>query len=227
MKNIRKNIIFFILFLCCVCLSSVTFSYEDYIDKDGKTISFKIVSPKRGEAASAQTSQDKERLKNLFVDTFFENYKDVSPEKIKPHFTEPKNVREWLQTTFDEEWDYFNNASQPINFIHVYKENVLIGFSIVEEWNNKMGILHVRQMAIAPQEQRRGYGIALIEGIKKQLGMQTRGVIADTRKINERARQFYKKVGFKEVEPHDLELRSTGNYIGLEWLNSDVYKEEP
>lgn len=175
MKNIRKNIIFsFLAFFFCFSFIAPAFSVGEYDDDEGKIISFR----QRPKESHTETQE-----KELFVNSFAANYKGIPPEQIKSHFKSREDVTQWLEGAFDEEWEHFKSASHPVNFIDVFKGEKLIGFAIVEQWNNEIKTLHIRQMAILPNEQRHGYGSALIEALKKLPGVQIDRIIADTRKM--------------------------------------------
>ena len=186
-----------------------TFSFYEYQDKEGHLISFKFL-PK--EHASWSEHQ------GLFVSSVGENFRGISPHMIKSHFKSDRDVMDWLQDAFKKEGHSFKTSLHPVSFIDVFKEETLIGFAIVEQWNDEITTLYIRTMAISPEQARHGYGTALVNTIKMLPGVEVHRVIADTRKIFERTRQFYKKLGFTEIDiPHDPELKSTGNYLGLEW----------
>ena len=52
-----------------------------------------------------------------------------------------------------------------MHWITIEKDHKIIGFILYEQWKNNKDIWHIRQMAILPDEQRKGYGIDLIKSI--------------------------------------------------------------
>ncbi|EKE09740.1 MAG: hypothetical protein ACD_16C00117G0024 [uncultured bacterium] len=217
MTNIRKLLTysFLALFLTLSFIPSA-FSFGEYEDADGNCISFQYRSKK----------DPVEDAKTLFVTTFEENYASLEPRQLKPHFKTKTDVTKWLEDTFNEEWKNFQNAAaHNMWFIDVMKgsgkESCLIGFAIVEQWKEEVQTLHIRQMAITPEEQRHHYGAATFNVLKNLDGRKVNKIVADTRKLNEKARSFYKKVGFYECETHDNEL-SSKYYTGLKWKEAST-----
>lgn len=209
MKNICKilSLSFLFPFLSFSFISSA-FSFGEYEDQRGNHISFRFL-PKES------SSGDEEQ--KLFVFTLVDNYKEIEPHRMKDDFQNHEDVREYIKAYYVKQWDYFINAEHPIKLIHVIKEEKLIGVAIIEQWNDEVETLHLREMAIFPDEQRHGYGTALVEALKNLPEWPVNRIIADTRKFNNKGRQFYKKVGFNECDPHDFELIGTKTHLGLEW----------
>lgn len=210
MNNGLKILLLSLVVMCFnAFISPATFSFHEYQDEEGCCISFKFLPKNNTLWAERQ---------DLFVSSFKINFQDLSPHKIKSHFTSDHEVMNWLEGSFKKEVQYFQNALHPIYFIDVFKEEKLIGFATVEQWNGELTTLHIRKMGIAPDQASHGYGTALVDVIKNLPGVEVNRIVADTRKIYERTRRFYRKLGFTEIEtPHDPELVSTGDYLGLEW----------
>ena len=144
--------------------------------------------------------------------------------QIKNHFQSHEDVRKYIEAYYEKQWDYVINANHPVKLVHVIKGEKLIGVAIIEQWNDEGETLHLREMAILPEEQRHGYGAALIDALKNLPEMPVNKIIADTRILNYKARQFYKKIGFNECDPHDPELISTKSFLGLEWKRAPEFK---
>jgi len=212
MCSFRKilSLSFLFLYLSLSFVSSA-FSFGEYTDHQGSHISFRFLP----EASSG------EEEKKLFVASFDDNYRGLAPSQIKPHFTTREEVTEWLTGVFVSEWSDFKKAQHPMRVIDILKDGRLVGFAIVERWGKEATTLHIRQMAVALDEQKHGYGSTLIEVLKTlpEMGPADR-IIADTRTLNVKAQAFYKKLNFSMTPPHDPELAGNGNYIGLEWRSS-------
>jgi GNAT superfamily N-acetyltransferase len=205
-----RNVVSFSLLCLFLSLSFIpsAFSFGEYEDRQGHHISFRFL---QDEAATA----DAER--KVFIASFDDNYSVLKPQEVKPHFEKREDVAKWLDGVFTDEWEYMKNAKHPVKLVDILKDDKLIGLAFVEQWGEEKETLHIRQMAILADEQRHGYGSALIEALKKQPDWPVNKMIADTRKLNKKGRSFFGKVGFKEREAFDPELAETGNYLGIEW----------
>ena len=202
-RNITfKN--FFILIITLTLTNSSVFAFGEYTEQSGSTINF----------SDDKKSQNFSIQRELFIRTFDEEYKDIEPPKIKPHFKSRGDITNWLSNVFDIEHKYFTSAKHPMNWITIEKNSKIIGFVMFEQWKNKADTWHIRQMAVIPAEQRKGYGTRLIKSILK-LRKNIKKIIVDTRYTNIKAIDSYKKNGFKITEtPHDKEL-SKDLYLGL------------
>ncbi len=213
MHKIRHFIFF--SFLCLFLSLSFfpsAYSFGEYEDGHGHRISFRFL-PEESLAA--------ENERQVFIASFDDNYSVLKPHEVKPHFEKREDVVKWLGGVFAEEWEYMKNAKHPVKLVDILKDDKVIGLAIVEEWGGEKETLHIRQMAILPEEQRHGYGSALIDALKKQPEWPVNRMVADTRKLNKKGRSFFGKIGFKEREPFDPELAETGNYLGIEWEKNE------
>ena len=142
------------------------------------------------------------------------NIKDIEPQNIKPHFKSRDDVTDWLSDVFKAEHQYFISAKHPMHWITIEKDHKIIGFIMYEQWKSNKDIWHIRQMAILPDEQHKGYGTGLIKSIFT-FDNNIKKIIVDTRRTNVKAINFYKKNNFEITEmPHDSEL-SKDLYLGL------------
>ncbi|MBI2707584.1 MAG: GNAT family N-acetyltransferase [Proteobacteria bacterium] len=211
-RNLKLTLKTSFLFLC---FAPNLLGFNDFVDSNGHKIAFVL-----------RKDQNFTRDKEIFVDSFDENYSALTPSDIKPHFKTRNNVKDWLSNVFNDEQKDFLQAKHPTHWINLTKDGQGIGFAIFEQWGHQSATWHIRQMAILPDEQRHGYGKALAFSI---LGVQPEitKLIADTRKANPKGRPFFKTVGFKELEkPHDPELDPQEKYVGLEWTKVMNAKEE-
>ena len=75
--------------------------------------------------------------------------------------------------------------------------------------------IHIRQMATHPDIQGKGVGKGLVQFVRDYRANTAQRIIADTRKINEKAVGFYVKQGFLlEKTTHDPSLDNRW-YCGL------------
>jgi ribosomal protein S18 acetylase RimI-like enzyme len=159
--------------------------------------------------------QDLTKKMDLFVPSIMKDYNLLSPQQIDKSFRTQADVINWLRKGFAREWDYFQTAKHPIHWIEIIKNEELIGFALFEQWKEDPSEWHIRQVAILYEEQHRGYGRSLVWSIK-QLEKDVSKLVADTRRLNLKARDFFRSLGFNELEkPNDSELNSE-IYLGLE-----------
>jgi RimJ/RimL family protein N-acetyltransferase len=147
-----------------------------------------------------------------------DSYKDINPQEIKENYLQnEEDIRRYIQAYYAKRWVYFATSKSLVKLIHILKDGKLIGAAFVERWNQEADTMHLCELAILPDEQRQGYGTALIETLKTLPDSPVTRIVADTRVFNHRSRQFYRKLGFEEGQPHDPELVGNKNWIGLEW----------
>lgn len=202
----------FLLVLFSLVTAFSTFGLEGYKDHEGNAITFGVLETEKG-------TGDQER--KVFLDSFFQNYQSLNPDQIKPHFKSKDDVSEWLKAVYKDEWEYLCTPANKAQLVDLFKNGKLIGFVIIEPWKGDKSTIHLRQMAILSTEQRHGYGAALLKALRKLPEINVKSLVADTRKLNKKALQFYLKNGFVECTPHDPELNKEF-YTGLEWHSSKV-----
>jgi N-acetylglutamate synthase-like GNAT family acetyltransferase len=205
MNNIR-NILIGLLLMTAYITSA--FSFYEYDDRHGSHISFRVIPSK-------ETSGEEEQ--RLLVSTFMHMYKDYTPSDLKEDFETHDDVKTFLIEYFKKNWKHLEDPSNKL--IYLEKAGKLIGVAIVEFMDEKdKATLHLRHLAIIPSEQGHGYGTAFMNSLKQYPGLQVNRIIADTHKLYVETRGFYRKTGFKEVDPHEDDLKGVNTkYIGLEW----------
>lgn len=162
-------------------------------------------------------------MQALFVEAFMDAYKDVEPSNLKPQFTTKNDVEAWLAGVPGAELEYCATVSHQVFLVSSYRETVLRGFAIVEQYPE--GAVHIRQMAVLPLEQRQGYAKALLIAILAHYESATE-IIWDTRKVN-KVREIARSQGATESIPHDPELtpeKYVGFGIAVETLRSMMDK---
>ncbi len=197
-----KHVFVLIINLTLTCTTA--FAFNEYTEKSSAKIVF----------FDNKKSQDFNIQRKVFIKTFDEEYKNIEPQNIKPHFKNRDDVTNWLSDVFEIEHQYFTSAKHPMHWITIEKDHKIIGFIMYEQWKNNKDIWHIRQMAVTPDEQRKGYGTSLIKSIFT-FHNNIKKIIVDTRRTNVNAIYFYKKNGFEITKiPHDSEL-SSDLYLGL------------
>lgn len=149
----------------------------------------------------------------LFI-SFMDNYKDISPKDLKNTFKNFSDVKTWLEKTFKEEIDNFKK--DPKIYLMVAKtelEDKIVGVAIFELFKDlNCNVIHVKQLGILPEYQNRGIGTKLLFSIKNSLPNLDL-ITVDTGKINVKAYQFYKKLGFSLASgPNDRSLDADKYY---------------
>lgn len=180
----------------------------DYTAPEGHSISVRNLSLE---------SPYTEREKTIFVSSFVTTYKDenISPDQINSSCKTYQDLTIWLEKIFDEEWTRHQSLSGVTN-LGVFKDEMLVAFAILYPWRDEKETVYIRLLAISPEEQKKGYGSALLNTIRNHLGTPMNHIIADTRFIYSGAREFYKKRGFLETQTHDESL-DRERYLGVEW----------
>jgi len=107
---------------------------------------------------------------------------------------------------WDEEWQKndFSEHYHPEKITLVFKENKLVGFSIVDDHPNQT---YLRMIAIHPEHQHKGIGRKLLESVILEGKKQKKKIGLRVFKINKEARIFYEKQGFC------VEAETSSSYI--------------
>ena len=96
----------------------------------------------------------------------------------------------------DQQWQEndFAKHFEPENITVVLAESELIGYAQVERQNEN---LFIRMLLLSPEHQRKGVGTLLLEQVLKVAANQSLGVQLQVFKINESAKLFYERHGFR------------------------------
>lgn len=107
---------------------------------------------------------------------------------------------------WDEQWQKndFSAHFDPQGITLAYQEHSLVGYSHVENQGDQ---LFIRMIVIHPHHQRKGIGKQLLESVIASGKEQSKGVGLQAFKINDRAKKFYERFGFK------VEDENTTSYI--------------
>ena len=141
-------------------------------------------------------------LRELFVHSFDQFYKEIEVQlKLKVHDT----VGDWLHATFDEMQDNMLSRSQRCFILcsrdQVEKNQGVIGFLTLTE--EEKGSVYVAQVAIDPENKRRGYGTHLMQYLRSVYppGTFYWGLC---RRANRPAVNFYLKHGAKFIDDEEV-----------------------
>lgn len=141
------------------------------------------------------------QAKNLFVRSFEDAYKNFTPEQL--FLTPGQNyITNLLYAAFeDEESDFINQKDGTFFVVAQNSNDKVVGFVAFDKHVQTDEIkVYIRQLAIDPAYKNKGLGRLLcIDTIKEIIDHKPVNVVVCTRKINEPAIQFYRKLGFKDA----------------------------
>ncbi|MBA4056931.1 MAG: GNAT family N-acetyltransferase [Marivirga sp.] len=128
-----------------------------------------------------------------------------------------QQIRYMLDTIYGEEplKKVMSDGSQ--EFILVRNDTGHQGFASFGRRKEDPDIFKLHKLYVLPGNQGKGYGIALIEEIKKRLiGQNIRTLDLNVNRYN-KAKAFYEKVGFRIIREEDIA-------IGPYWMNDYVMR---
>ncbi|MBS0605094.1 MAG: GNAT family N-acetyltransferase [Verrucomicrobia bacterium] len=176
----KKKLTIFLLALNALIHSSAAGAWE-FIDKDGDTLVFDLVSP----------SSDLKQEEELFVQSFYAAYTDYSLEMLGV-----KDKISFLHGAFE---DVREDVQKGEGFlISAKKGEEVIG---VLEFKNteKPGQIYIAQLAVSPQYWQKGIGKELVFSVCKLVdGVEQ--MLAIGRRINNRGKGFFTHIGFTECK---------------------------
>jgi ribosomal protein S18 acetylase RimI-like enzyme len=145
----------------------------------------------------------------VFVNAFSEAYRAIPLEVLGV-----KSVQSFLTEAFNEERADLAKAEETIYFFSARVRDqvaALISFSPTEIPHE----VYIRALAVDPSYKNQGIGKALVSLCTMQLPDTVKLTLA-TRRVNTGACEFYKKLGFTEMNtvPHNY---NPERYIGLEY----------
>lgn len=147
--------------------------------------------------------------KEIFMDSFYEAYKNISLEALKI-----KDLKPFLESAFSDEFIDFDNKKDGTYFYHVVHKNEIVGYASFD-MNDRQDSAYIRQLAVTPKFWSKGIGKKLVFAIINQFE-SIKHLSLVTRRVNTIGVEFYKHIGFKESsfshEGLDPKL-----YIGFEW----------
>lgn len=151
-------------------------------------------------------------LKNTFMKSFLDGYKDFTAEmlKLEPGVTKEKLLEDYIDKELKE-----MKSDHNMHYLIVRVNDMPAGFAICHP-NIKTGNVYLSTLAVSPILNKKfGLGTETINAIKKRYS-DFNGIDLATRLINS-ARTFYEKLGFVAKTPASLHLDfSPEKYIGYE-----------
>jgi ribosomal protein S18 acetylase RimI-like enzyme len=137
-------------------------------------------------------------LDNLWLTSFFNIYIKLPLRSIDSEIQEESEeaLIDYLKRRFTK---YQSLAIQnSYVFTLIYKEESLVGYTLHHELP-QASIIEIDHFAVDPSCQGQGIGKALLEAIIKS-NPEVKSIVLSTRILNIPAREFYKKLGFYEIE---------------------------
>lgn len=128
-------------------------------------------------------------------------------------------IRYMLDTIYDHESlkKVFTDGSQ--EFILLKNVAGYQGFASFGRRKEDLTIFKLHKLYVLPGNQGNGYGLALIEEIKKRLANQSIRILDLNVNRYNKAKAFYQKVGFRIIREEDIS-------IGPYWMNDYVMRLE-
>ncbi len=179
---------------------------------------------------SPDNNGELESLKKLYVESFYEQYKDIPLEKLNKDFKTQDDIKKRLSWVIDQNMEYAKTSNHFTDIYAIQKKDgkgnlddcgVMIiehiKYGHPEHYNRNNTALHIRHVAIDKNKQRFGIGgDAFIEVTKLYKPIDE--IVLDVRNVNEKAQNFYKKQGFAIIsKPFDNHLSSEYFSSGKRW----------
>jgi ribosomal protein S18 acetylase RimI-like enzyme len=144
------------------------------------------------------SAQEWPTLEQLWIEIFADAYKGMPNTAVDNNIVgdAPEAVALWLKKQFaDYRQKTFDNDLS--RYVLLYDDNKLIGYAVFVLWPDQ-SLIHVPQIAVIVDCQRKGAGKALMNAVFKYPST-CKSVVLTTRILNTKAQDFYKKLGFYQV----------------------------
>lgn len=183
-------------------------SYADsgwiYSDHENNLFHFNWMS------AQSASRVDLRQEKDVFVRSFMEAYKDFTIEQLGI-----KDKLSFLNSAFDDvEAELVSGKTHVASVRLDGKVVAFISFKKTEQADQ----LYISQLAIDPRYWKHGLGRQLVFSILS-IYPNTRSLVTIPRRINQVAKSFYLKLGFKESD-YMHPGYDPKKYVGYEWSRS-------
>lgn len=130
-----------------------------------------------------------------------------------------EQIRYMLDTIYDEGSlkKVMEDGSQ--EFLLIGDDSGYQGFASFGPRKEDPGIYKLHKLYVLPGNQGKGYGIALVEEVKKRLTDLNIKILDLNVNRSNKARVFYEKIGFRIIRKEDLQ-------IGPYWMNDYIMRIE-
>lgn len=150
---------------------------------------------------------DLDQAKQILVDSFVEQYKDVPLPELNPAFQSRADVTCFYEMYFESELQHFKHGE--LVWMQAFIDDHLVGWATFEIENDEA---YMNLVAIAPAHQRKGIGKALT------FSTNACKINLLLRNVNIGGRKFYEAIGF-----HKSDFVKPGNYVDNSLLTGFSY----
>ncbi len=154
---------------------------------------------------------DKTQARSLLVRSFMEGYKDVPLKQLNPEFESRQDVRRYYEAYFESELTHFKKGS--LIWLEAFQGDKLVGWATFEVENSKIAYMNL--LVVDPSYQGKGIGKLLTFSIlREDLFPSVDEIRVLLRKVNQKGRKFYEKIGFK-----DFTLERKDHFVDMSLLS--------
>ena len=154
--------------------------------------------------------------RELFIEAWVDNYRETALAELNPSFSNFHDFRDHLEKIFNAEEKLIHDGKAIL--IKAFQNDMLVGWIIFQPEPREKNSVYIKDLVVKPGFQRMGIGRHLIFSLKKipTLFPNTENIFAVFRRINHKARAFYKKYGFHESS-YTQEGYDPDKFVGFEW----------
>lgn len=161
------------------------------------------------------TTGDLSLEKDLFVQEFAGYYRTLNTTITDPM----QKLPEITDAAFEDEEKDFEERKPGTYFFRTTCEGRVVGYASFEKTDNEHEV-YIRQLVVDSKFERKSIGRTIgFDAVFNSLP-DTNHVVVITRRSNDKALRFYKKLGFTEC-PYMHEGYSAEKYVGLEFFKKN------
>ena len=154
----------------------------------------------------------------VFKKAFTECYKDITLEELKIGQPDSRyhNLDQFLDASFEDDKRDLTDKKDNVYFLHVLsKQQETIGYVSFDIENKEVGKqAYIRALSVDPSVERQGIGERLVFAILDK-DPSLKRIYLVTRKVNQKAQNFYTRLGFKQSQDVHADL-DPNIYVGYE-----------
>jgi ribosomal protein S18 acetylase RimI-like enzyme len=155
-------------------------------------------------------TKDAQLIQSLAEETWWPTYTNIISKE---------QIRYMLDTIYSLETISHMINSGEQEFVILEENKRPVGFAAFSERTDEPGIFKLHKLYVLPETQGKGYGISLIEEVKRIVSARSsRTLDLNVNRYNP-AKSFYEKLGFTVVREEDIP-------IGAYWMNDFVMRLE-
>lgn len=162
------------------------------------------------------------QAKSALVRGFMKEYEEVPLKELNSDFKSVGDARRFYENYFEGELEQFKNMNRI--WVNAFLDGRLVGFSTFEFGDRN--VVYMKLLVVDPDARRQGVGERLTFAICDYF-CGVRQILLLIRNVNERGRQFYKKIGFSDFEyERDDNFVDTSFLTGLKWTKGSLIWEK-